>query len=94
MPRIVQTSPEMAWRYGTPEMQRYAAQMLVKDIKPGMTSHQVFDILAPGSSGWPIQKRVPLQHEAIIGFNVRAGYNNGIEVGFRNGRVVNVVYYD
>ncbi|MEA3209329.1 MAG: hypothetical protein QOE70_2386 [Chthoniobacter sp.] len=75
-------------------MQRHAAQVLVIRIKPGMSFQEVLDILGPGSSEWPRIKDHKLQPEETISFNVRSWYNNGIDVGFRDGRVVTTFYYD
>src|ERR1051325_9453398 len=52
-PRIGQSFPNWSWQHGTPQMQRYAAQVLATRIKPGMTFQQVLDILGPGSADWP-----------------------------------------
>ena len=75
-------------------MQRYAAQVLITRIEPGMSFQQVLDILGPGSSDWSRIKEHKPQPEETISFNVRSWYNNGIDVGFRDGRVVSTFYYD
>ena len=94
VPRVGRNYPEWAWRYGTAQMQRYAAQILITRIKPGMSYPEVLNILGPGSSEWPRLKDHKLQPEETISFNVRSWYNNGIDVGFRDGRVVSTFYYD
>jgi hypothetical protein len=91
---IGQHCPMFAWRHGTAEMQRYAAQVLIARIKPGMSYQQALEILGPGSADWPALKSRQLSPEEIVGFNVRADHNSGVEIGFRNGRVVNALYYD
>jgi hypothetical protein len=54
----------------------------------------VLAIIGPGSDDWPKLKTYKLNSEQTVGFNVRAGYNTGIDVGFRDGKVVNAVFYD
>ncbi len=93
-PRLGRRFPEWAWQHGTPDMQRSAAQVLVTRIKPGTTFQEVLGILGPGSADWPRLKNLQLAPEQTVGFNVRANYNNGIDVGFRDGRVVSTFYYD
>ena len=75
-------------------MQRYAAQVLITWITPGMSYEEVVEILGPGSADWPMLKRRKLAPEDTVGFNVRAGHNGGIDVGFRKGKVVSRFYYD
>jgi hypothetical protein len=93
-PVIGRSFPEWAWRHGTAEMQRFAAQTLIFRIQTGMSFPEVLEILGPDSAGWPRLKTHQLQFDGAVGFKVRAGINNGIDVGFRNGRVVSVFYYD
>ena len=93
-PRSGRQFPEWAWQHGTADMQRSAAQVLITRIKPGMTFQEVLGILGPGSADWPRIKSLQLAPEQTVGFNVRANYNNGIDVGFRDGRVVSTFYYD
>jgi len=87
-------APKLAWRYGTPEMQRYAAQVLIHRIQPGMTYAEVVEILGKGSSEWPALKERKLGPEETVSFNVRSWYNNGVDVYFRNGKVISTSYYD
>lgn len=56
MPLLAKRCPVIAWRYGTPEMQRYAAQVLITRIAPGMSYQEVLAILGPGSADWPALK--------------------------------------
>ncbi len=75
-------------------MQRSAAQVLITRIKPGMSFQEVLDIVGPGSAAWPTIKNRQLRPEDTISFNLRAPYNSGIDVGFRDGRVATVSYYE
>jgi len=93
-PRIGRDFPEWAWQHGTAGMQRYAAQVLVARIETGMTFQQILDVLGPGCSDWPTIKQRKLRSEDTVSFNLRADYNNGIDVGFRNGHVISAFYYD
>lgn len=93
-PQIGMHFPKWSWRYGTSKMQRTAAMVLIKQITLGMSFNEAFEVLGPGCGDWPSIKNRKLRPEETVGFNVRANYNNGIDVGFRDGRVVTTFYYD
>jgi|SRR5678816_1738624 hypothetical protein len=93
-PCIGRNFPDWAWQHGTPKMQQYAAPVLATRIKPGMTFQQVLDILGPGSRDWPAVQQRKLQPEDTVSVNIRSDYNNGIDIGFQDGRVTSTCYYD
>jgi hypothetical protein len=75
-------------------MQADAAPILCERIKTGMTFQEVLQIIGPGSDDWPEANTYKLAPEQVVGFNVRADYNTGIDVHFLNGRVAAVFFYD
>ncbi|MBP6602757.1 MAG: hypothetical protein KA250_13185, partial [Verrucomicrobiales bacterium] len=88
------SNPVWAWNHGSPEMQRVAAQKLAGMIEPGSDLKEVIDLIGPGSLGWPERFDRDYSGESAIGFNVRSWYNNGLDIHYRDGRVVGVSYYD
>lgn len=60
-----------------------------------MTYDEVVSLLGPGSSDWPRLNQWTKPDGILhVEFNVRSWYNNGLEVEFKEGRVVKVFYYD
>jgi len=92
--RYAKDHPEWAWRHGSPEMQRSAAQVLQRQILPGTDIESVVDLLGPGADQWPEKFERSFEGESVVGFNVRARYNNGLDIHYLDGKVVSVSYYD
>ena len=81
--------PTVSWRYGTPKMQSRVIQAMSGKIEKGMTYDQVKAILGPGSAGWPdgFEKELD-QSQVTKSFNIRAGWNVGVDVTFLSNRVI------
>jgi uncharacterized protein YeeX (DUF496 family) len=72
-------------------MQGYAAKQLVQYISPGMSYEEVSALLGART---PKSSLRDSSEEVGISYNVRAPYNNGIDVYFVSNRVSRVFYYD
>jgi hypothetical protein len=86
--------PVWSWQHGTTLMQRAAADVLVTRIEPGMSYREVLGIIGPGSQNWSVDKDRQLGPEDGVSFNIRDDGNDGIDVDFRDGKVVAAGRYD
>jgi hypothetical protein len=83
---------KLFWRYGTPEMQANVIMSLTKHLYVGMSKDQVWGLLAPNAH--ITHSPNPEPGEESYSFNIRAGWNTGIDVTFKDGRLLSYDAYD
>ena len=70
-------------------MQAGVIHAMSEKIEKGMTYDQVKTILGPGSAGWPDGFQNELEQSQVTkSFNIRAGWNVGVDVTFLSNRVI------
>ena len=83
--------PTFAWRTRWPYLQEPAIRHLVERLHVGMTYEEVVDIM--GSPDNP--NSTPDHYGRIVySYNVNFGFNRGIDVYMKDGRVVEIFEYD
>ena len=83
--------PYWSWQHGPAFMQKAAVPVLAAYVEIGMTFPQVLSILGRGSADWPTVQLRKLQPEDTVNFRARSEPNCGIDVLFREGKVIAVI---
>ena len=87
----VSKDPTLMWKSGNPRLQERSIPMLMAKLQLGMTEEEVWKVM-----GEPPPGPRPARSDGRVeySFNVNSWYNRGLDLSFRDGRLVRVDEYD
>lgn len=89
---FVLSNPTWMWKSGIVELQEMAIPQLKSQLHLGMTKEEVMRIMGGLPCGGAGAKR--WDDSILYSYNVNSWYNRGLDLTFRNDRLVEIFEYD
>lgn len=89
--KLPERYPSFAWKTKMPSLQEPAIQYLMKRLYIGMPYEEMVLIMGPPPGYSPYRDRDGV---SFISYNVNFGFNRGIDISIKDGKIISIFEYD